>query len=114
MSSGADLFVVCKQCGSHVSPYITECPYCGNRLRRRAPKLPKEGRRDAPRRARGPASLGRLRGDEIPGIRGDTRPYIPVALVLASAGLWVATQGGWVNLLNVVILPIPSPVHGHL
>src|SRR5208282_1634264 len=40
MSSGADLFVVCKQCGSEVSPYITECPYCGHRLRRRAPKLP--------------------------------------------------------------------------
>ena len=29
MTSGADLFVVCKQCGSEVSPYITECPYCG-------------------------------------------------------------------------------------
>ena len=42
MSSGADLFVVCKQCGSEVSPYITECPYCGHRLRRRAPKLPRE------------------------------------------------------------------------
>ncbi len=41
MTSGADLFVVCKQCGSEVSPYITECPYCGNRLRRRAPKLPR-------------------------------------------------------------------------
>ena len=40
MTSGADLFVVCKQCGSEVSPYITECPYCGHRLRRRAPKLP--------------------------------------------------------------------------
>ena len=42
MSSGADLFVVCKQCGSEVSPYITECPYCGHRLRRRAPDLPRE------------------------------------------------------------------------
>ena len=41
MTSGADLFVVCKQCGSEVSPYITECPYCGTRLRRRAPKLPR-------------------------------------------------------------------------
>ncbi|HXN37687.1 MAG TPA: zinc-ribbon domain-containing protein, partial [Solirubrobacteraceae bacterium] len=41
MTSGADLFVVCKQCGSEVSPYITECPYCGHRLRRRAPKLPR-------------------------------------------------------------------------
>ena len=35
MSSGADLFVVCKNCGSEVSPYITECPYCGSRLRDR-------------------------------------------------------------------------------
>ena len=26
-----DLFVVCKNCGSEVSPYITECPYCGHR-----------------------------------------------------------------------------------
>ncbi|MGH2903306.1 MAG: zinc-ribbon domain-containing protein, partial [Solirubrobacteraceae bacterium] len=41
MSSTPDLFVVCKQCGSEVSPYITECPYCGHRLRRRAPDLPR-------------------------------------------------------------------------
>ena len=50
MSSGADLFVVCKQCGSEVSPYITECPYCGHRLRRRAPKLPRAKDRRAPPR----------------------------------------------------------------
>src|SRR3712207_6963529 len=36
MASGPDLFVVCKSCGSEVSPYITECPYCGTRLRKRA------------------------------------------------------------------------------
>ena len=54
MTSGADLFVVCKQCGSEVSPYITECPYCGHRLRRRAPKLPRERAR-AGLRARPPA-----------------------------------------------------------
>ncbi len=82
MTSGADLFVVCKQCGSEVSPYITECPYCGHRLRRRAPKLPRvnadAGRsagacdglrlpraaivaRDAARRARGPRLARRMR-----------------------------------------------------
>ena len=38
-----DLNVVCKNCGSEVSPYITECPYCGERLRKRAPKLRQEG-----------------------------------------------------------------------
>ena len=43
MASGPDLFVVCKSCGREVSPYITECPYCGNRLRKRAPKLERGG-----------------------------------------------------------------------
>jgi membrane associated rhomboid family serine protease len=105
MSSGADLFVVCKQCGSHVSPYITECPYCGNRLRRRAPKLPREGHRGPGRRSRAPSSLGRLRAGEIPGIRGDARPYVTVALVVASCGVWVAWQGEWVNFFNLVVLP---------
>jgi len=73
MSSGADLFVVCKQCGSEVSPYITECPYCGSRLRKRAPKLEKARKQEERRRRRADAPrLGRLRAGEIPGIRGDT------------------------------------------
>jgi hypothetical protein len=67
-----------------VSPYITECPYCGNRLRKRAPKLDREGR-VAERRLRAGASLPRLRRGEIPGIRPDTRPY--ATLVLVAAGI---------------------------
>jgi membrane associated rhomboid family serine protease len=110
MSSGADLFVVCKQCGSHVSPYITECPYCGNRLRRRAPKLPKEARRGAPRKQRVPSSLSRLRPGEIPGIRGDSRPLVTVGLVLASVVLWVLWRGAWVDLFNLIVLP--GGLHG--
>ena len=55
--SGPDLFVVCKSCGSEVVPYITECPYCGTRLRKRAPKLERGGvpkpREGASARARG-------------------------------------------------------------
>src|ERR1019366_3990400 len=58
MTSGADLFVVCKQCGSEVSPYITECPYCGHRLRRRAPKLPRaHAPTRSPRRRAGISAL---------------------------------------------------------
>jgi membrane associated rhomboid family serine protease len=38
-----ELSVVCKSCGSEVSPYVTECPYCGHRLRKRAPELEREG-----------------------------------------------------------------------
>src|SRR3954469_16149142 len=85
MSSGADLFVVCKQCGSEVSPYITECPYCGSRLRKRAPKLEKARKQEERRRRRAEAPrLGRLRAGEIPGIRPDTRPYATIALVVLS------------------------------
>src|ERR671916_1807961 len=82
MASGPDLFVVCKSCGSEVSPYITECPYCGTRLRKRAPKLERGGTPKPPRRAR--PRLGPLRAGEIPGIRPDRRPYATIALVLAS------------------------------
>lgn len=30
---------MCGSCGQQVSTFVTECPYCGNRLRKRAPKL---------------------------------------------------------------------------
>lgn len=83
-TGGPDLFVICKSCGSEVSPYITECPYCGSRLRKRAPKLDRDQRPAEPRpRRQPPPLLSRLRRDEIPGIRGDRRPYVTLALVLA-------------------------------
>lgn len=89
MPQAPDLFVVCKSCGSEVSSYVTECPYCGTRLRKRAPKLEPtqltegRGRSRAPRTAR----LGKLRAGEIPGIRADPaqRPIATVALVVAGA-----------------------------
>ena len=84
VASGApDLFVVCKHCGSEVSPYITECPYCGHRLQKRAPKIDREGRiQEKPKRRTPSPSLGRLRRGEIPGIRHDTHPYATGVLVL--------------------------------
>ena len=91
MSSGPDLFVVCKSCGSEVSPYVTECPYCGTRLRKRAPKLDRGGIPKSERATRRRPSLGRLRPGEIPGIRADRRPYVSMALVLAAI---VVTLGG--------------------
>jgi membrane associated rhomboid family serine protease len=82
-TGGPDLFVVCKNCGSEVSPYITECPYCGSRLRKRAPKLDRNGRFGERLSRRPPApSLPRLRRGEIPGIRHDTHPYATILLVL--------------------------------
>src|SRR2546426_715372 len=97
MSSSADLFVVCKQCGSEVSPYITECPYCGHRLRRRAPKLPREnmlqrGRRGPLRRlagrrlARRPLPvLARRRLLRWPGDATVSPPYVTIALAALAA-----------------------------
>lgn len=82
-TGGPDLFVICKSCGAEVSPYITECPYCGNRLRKRAPKLDREGRVTERKRARPPTpSLPRLRRGEMPGIRPDSRPYATILLVV--------------------------------
>ena len=94
-----ELFVVCKNCGSEVSPYVTECPYCGQRVRKRAPKLDKGGTPPAPkeRRLRRRPSLGRLRSDEIPGIAPETRPVVTLGLILASALVAIALGTGEVD-----------------
>src|SRR3954470_8950362 len=89
MASSPDLFVVCKNCGSEVSPYITECPYCGTRLRKRAPKIERDGTVSEPK----PKKQKRQRSARVPrprreradvGARLDTRPYATLALILLS------------------------------
>src|SRR5919106_5997311 len=105
MASGPDLFVVCKKCGSEVSPYITECPYCGTRLRKRAPKLERGGVPKEPKAARRRRpTLGRLRPGEIPGIRADRRPYATILLVLASivASLVIRIEPRWILDVELV------------
>lgn len=82
--SQPDLFVVCRNCGSEVSPYVTECPYCGQRVRKRAPKLDRSGGEPQPKRkVRRRPTLPRLRADEIAGVAPDTRPYATFTLLLA-------------------------------
>src|SRR5277367_4535381 len=111
--SRADLFVVCKNpdCGAEVSPYVTECPYCGTRLQKRAPKLDK-GFQPARRPRRTPApSLGRLRPGEIPGIRADSGPYVTGAIIIATGAFWIATRAGWLSAANLVAI---GPLHAHL
>jgi hypothetical protein len=111
-TGGPDLFVVCKSCGSEVSPYITECPYCGNRLRKRAPKLDREGRvAEKRRRLRAGASLSRLRPGEIPGIRPEQRPYASILLLLAGvtgALIWRTTV-----LVKLDLIVVGKPPTGH-
>jgi membrane associated rhomboid family serine protease len=102
-TGGPDLFVVCKNCGSEVSPYITECPYCGNRLRKRAPKLDRHGR-IAERTGRPTApSLPRLRRGEIPGIRHETHPYATIVLVALGFVGSLIWRTGFMNRANLIV-----------
>jgi membrane associated rhomboid family serine protease len=105
MASGPDLFVVCKSCGSEVSPYITECPYCGTRLRKRAPKLDRGGSPKPPRRSR--PRLAPLRRGEIPGIRPDRRPYATMLLIVASVVVTLLGRAGWDPIAQELVLAGP-------
>jgi membrane associated rhomboid family serine protease len=107
-TGGPDLFVICKSCGSEVSPYITECPYCGNRLRKRAPKLDRDGRINERRRRRPTPSLPRLRPGEMPGIRPESRPYGMVALVLLGIAGSLVFRTKVVNFEPLVVIGKPG------
>jgi membrane associated rhomboid family serine protease len=104
--SQPDLFVVCRNCGSEVSPYVTECPYCGQRVRKRAPKLDRKGGEPQPKRRRRRPTLPRLRADEIAGVAPDTRPWATLALTLVcvlSALVWRAD-----DTLDLGYLSVPA------
>ena len=113
MSSGPELSVVCKSCGSEVSPYVTECPYCGNRLRKRAPRLEREGneirvhqsRRDKRRNAR------RERMQERSVALG-TRPIATVGTLLIGALALVVRQAAGLNIYEIgaVVGPVGSDI----
>jgi membrane associated rhomboid family serine protease len=83
--SETELSVICKNCGSEVSPYVTECPYCGARLRKRAPKLERrgDGLEAKPRRRKRPRILQRRRSEAATVFR----PYATMAVILGSAAL---------------------------
>jgi membrane associated rhomboid family serine protease len=115
--AGPELSVVCKSCGSEVSPYVTECPYCGTRLRKRAPKLDRvgdefsvrEGRSDR-RRRKAAERRGRLA--DRAGLREDLalRPVATVAALLAPAVLVVVERASNLTVfdLGALIGPVGS------
>jgi membrane associated rhomboid family serine protease len=96
-----ELSVVCRSCGEEVSPYVTECPYCGTRLRKRAPKLelrddeltPKQSRR-ARRRAARAQRTDRLAERPYAVIAAILIPAVLVLLRVASPGLDTFGLGG--------------------
>ena len=80
--SSPELSVVCRNCGEEVSPYVTECPYCGTRLRKRAPKLELRGDEITPRESRrARRRLARAQRAEL--LAG--RPYAVIAAILIPA-----------------------------
>jgi membrane associated rhomboid family serine protease len=104
--SETELSVVCKNCGSEVSPYVTECPYCGTRLRKRAPKLERRG--DAlearePRRRRRPWPRRSGSGEARP-----FRPYATLAAILGSALLLLVYEasGNPLSTFGGLVIPL--------
>jgi membrane associated rhomboid family serine protease len=106
--SQPDLFVVCRNCGSEVSPYVTECPYCGQRIRKRAPKIERDEEGGARRKQRRRPRLSRLRANEIEGIAPDVRPYGTLALIAISllVTLVLATDQVALNEVGGIWLPL--------
>lgn len=101
--SAPELNVVCKNCSAEVSPYVTECPYCGKRIRKRAPKLTQEGdhfeaheprraRLRRPKRAKAPREP-RVPRISVPDFDSDARPWVVIAVGVAAAVLAVVLRG---------------------
>jgi membrane associated rhomboid family serine protease len=104
--SETELSVICKNCGSEVSPYVTECPYCGARLRKRAPKLERRGdgleARQPRKRRRRVRRPGRPNFDI-----SVERPYATIATILASAVLLLLQKatGDAVDSFGGLVVP---------
>ena len=99
--SEPDLFVVCKNCSSEVSPYVTECPYCGQRVRKRAPKIDRGSAEEGPQRRRvRPPRLPPLKRGEMPGIAPESKPYGTGLLILLSLAATLVVVTGKVTLVD--------------
>jgi membrane associated rhomboid family serine protease len=106
--SGTELSVICKNCGSEVSPYVTECPYCGARLRKRAPKLERHGGVLEPKpRRRAAARIFRLRLRDRVAQAGAVRPYATLAAILVSAVLLLVETASGESLATLGGLTVP-------
>jgi membrane associated rhomboid family serine protease len=114
-----ELSVVCRNCGSEVSPYVTECPYCGTRLRRRAPKLERQGdelrARESMRTRRRRKLAERRLGRQIDGRRGlprialaSDRAYVTIAAILGPALLLVVMRAAGLSLIDVGVIYRPA------
>lgn len=107
--SETELSVICKNCGSEVSPYVTECPYCGARLRKRAPKLERRGDELAAQEPRRKRRRRRMPRPGRPSFDVSVeRPYATIAIVLASAILLLVQKasGNSIETFGGFVIPI--------
>lgn len=100
--SETELRVICKNCGSEVSPYVTECPYCGARLRKRAPKLERRGDALEPQTRRRRRLLPKR-----PDILAADRPYATLVVILGSAVMLLVQQATGYALISFGGLIVP-------
>jgi len=106
-----ELRVVCKSCGAEVSPYVTECPYCGSRVRKRAPKLERRDGGLEATRTRRELRQGRRRERKAKRqARIAGRPLVTWALILipAVALLVRIASGGDLEAFGAVVVPFDS------
>lgn len=104
--SETELSVICKNCGSEVSPYVTECPYCGARLRKRAPKLE---RRDGGLEAQRPRRRRRrIFPRRRPEALSADRPYATLTVILGSAILLLVQEasGDAISTFGGIVVPV--------
>jgi membrane associated rhomboid family serine protease len=106
--SETELSVICKNCGSEVSPYVTECPYCGARLRKRAPKLERRGDAlEAQPQRRVRSRLLRRRRPRAEA-RAHFRPYATATAILGSAVLLLLLEatGSEISGYGGLVVPL--------
>ncbi len=112
--SAPDSNLVCGKCGAEVSAFVTECPYCGARLRQRAPELERRGDEITPKDSSQsePPKVTHLRRRpriRLPRIEFG-RPWASILTVAASVILLLVAEAG--DIGPVELGGIVGPVSG--
>jgi membrane associated rhomboid family serine protease len=116
--SETQLRVICKSCRTEVSPYVTECPYCGARVRKRAPKLErrdggleaKKSRRELRQERRRDRKARRRERLASTPWATTTVPLATAALILAPAIAMIVriASGGQLQAFGALVVPVEA------
>lgn len=116
--SETELRVICKSCQAEVSPYVTECPYCGARVRKRAPELErrdggleaKKTRRELRQeRQRDRKSRRRDRLSAMPWATTTVPPATALLILAPAVAMLVRIgSGGQLGAFGALIVPVET------